>query len=64
MSHKFKHRQRVRLARPGFSDGRSSAGGVYEVVRLLPADQTGEPAYRIKSSNGERAVLESEIAVV
>ena len=64
MSHRFKLRQRVRLARPRFSDGRSGAGGVYEVVRFLPADQTGEPAYRIKSSEGERAVLESEIAVV
>jgi hypothetical protein len=62
MSHKFKLRQRVRLARPRFSDGQSSAGGVYEIVRLLPADQTGEPAYRIKSAGGERAVLESEIA--
>ena len=62
MSHKFKLRQRVRLARPAFSDGRSSGGGVFEVVRLLPSDQTGEPAYRIKSSDGERAVLEREIA--
>jgi hypothetical protein len=64
VSHKFKLRQQVRLTRPAFSDGQSSAGGVYEVVRLLPADQTGVPAYRIKSSNGERAVLESDIAPV
>jgi hypothetical protein len=62
VSHKFKLRQRVRLTRRGFSDGRSSDGGVYEVVRLLPSDQTGVPAYRIKSSNGERAVLETDIA--
>jgi hypothetical protein len=62
MSHKFKLRQRVRLVRPGFSDGRSGSGGVYEIVRLLPADQTGVPAYRIKSGDGERAVLESEVA--
>jgi hypothetical protein len=62
MSHKFKVRQRVRMTRQGFSDGRSSGGGVYEVVRLLPADQTGVPAYRIKSADGERAVLESDIA--
>ena len=63
MSHKFKVRQRVRLARPRFSDGRTGGGGTYEIVRLLPADQTGEPAYRIKSSDGERAVVESDIAV-
>ena len=63
MSHKFKLNQRVRLARPRFSDGRSDAGGTYEIVRLLPADQTGEPAYRIKSPNGERAVVESDIAL-
>ena len=62
MAHKFKLRQRVRLTRQGFSDARSSGGGVYEVVRLLPADQTGVPAYRIKSADGERAVLESDIA--
>jgi hypothetical protein len=64
MSHRFKVRQRVRLARQGFSDPRSSSGGIYEIVRLMPADQTGVPAYRIKSANGERAVLESEIAAV
>ena len=62
MSHKFKVRQRVRLTRQGFSDTRSSSGGVYEVVRLMPADQTGVPGYRIRSANGERAVLESDIA--
>jgi hypothetical protein len=39
MSHKFKVRQQVRLSRPGYSDARSSGGSVYEVVRLLPADQ-------------------------
>lgn len=63
MSHKFKVRQTVRLTRPGFSDSRSSGGGTYEIVRLLPADQTGEPAYRIKSGVNERAVRESEIAL-
>lgn len=60
MSHKFKVRQRVRLSRVGFSDSRTG-GGTYEIVRLLPADQTGEPAYRIKSGLNERAVRESEI---
>jgi len=62
MSHKFKVRQRVRLTPQGFSDARSGGGGIYEIVRLMPADQTGVPAYRIKSANGERAVLESDIA--
>ena len=61
MSHKFQLRQMVRLARFGLSDTRASANGVYEVTRLMPADQTGEVSYRIKSSGGERAVRESEI---
>ena len=62
MSHKYHVRQLVRLARPGFSDSRASSSGIYEVVRLMPADQTGEFSYRIKSSDaGERAVRESEI---
>jgi len=61
MSHKFKVRQMVRLKQPGFSDARTSASGVYEVVRLMPADQAGELSYRIKSGAIERAVRESEI---
>ncbi len=62
MSHKYKLRQLVRLTHPGFSDKRTSASGVYEVTRLMPADQTGEFSYRIKSEGaGERAVRESEI---
>ena len=51
----------VRFARFGFSDTRASASGIYEVTRLMPADQTGEVSYRVKSSGGERAVRESEI---
>ncbi len=61
MSHKYKLRQLVRLTRPGFSDSRMGASDTYEVVRLMPADQTGEPSYRIKSGPNERAVRESEI---
>jgi hypothetical protein len=61
MSHKFKIKQIVRLKQPGFSDARISAGNVYEVVRLMPADQTGEHSYRIRSGMMERAVRESEI---
>jgi hypothetical protein len=62
MSHKYQVRQLVRLVRPGFSGTRTSSSGIYEVVRLMPADETGEFSYRIKSSDaGERAVRESEI---
>jgi len=61
MSHKFKVKQMVRLAQQGFSDSRINATNVYEVVRLMPADQTGELSYRIKSGTIERAVRESEI---
>lgn len=63
MSHKFKVRQMVRLARASYSDGKT-ASGTYEIVRLMPADQTGEPSYRIKSGTTERAVRESEIAAL
>ncbi|HZH51461.1 MAG TPA: hypothetical protein VEZ16_06210 [Microvirga sp.] len=61
MSHKFKIRQTVRLKQPGFSDARANSASVYEVVRLMPADETGEPSYRIKAGTVERAVRESEI---
>lgn len=64
MPHKYHLRQLVRLTRPGFSDSRTSSGGLYQVTRLMPADETGEFSYRIKSSGagaGERAVRESEI---
>jgi hypothetical protein len=63
MSHKYKVNQLVRITHPRISDKRASASGLYEVTRLMPADQTGEVSYRIKSSGfGERAVRESEIA--
>jgi hypothetical protein len=61
MSHKFKVRQMVHLVRAPISDSRAAGGGTYEVVRLMPADQTGEVSYRIKSGATERAVRESEI---
>jgi hypothetical protein len=41
---------------------RASATDLYEVTRLMPADETGEVSYRIRSPQaGERAVRESEI---
>ena len=63
MAHKFKLRQRVRLTRSAYINNATDAGA-YEVVRLMPEDQTGEPSYRIKSQMNERAVRESEIAPV
>jgi hypothetical protein len=51
----------VRLVRAPISDSRASGGGIYEVTRLMPADETGEVSYRIKSGVTERAVHESEI---
>ena len=61
MSHKYKIRQMVRLVRAPMSDSRASGSGVYEVVRLMPANETGEVAYRVRSATTERAVRESEI---
>lgn len=61
MSHKFKVCQTVRLTGFRMPDPRSG-GEVYEVVRLLPEDQAGEPGYRIKAGSIERAVREFEIA--
>jgi hypothetical protein len=63
MSHKYKLRQLVRITHPNFSDKRATTSGIYEVTRLMPADQTGEVSSRVRSSVfGERAVRESEIA--
>jgi hypothetical protein len=64
MSHKYHIRQTVRLRRPGFSDGRIASASSYEVTLLMPSDETGEPAYRIKSGAVERAAREGEIALV
>ncbi|HZW46606.1 MAG TPA: hypothetical protein VFF61_03700 [Microvirga sp.] len=61
MTHKFKIKQMVRLKQSGLADSRIGFAGVYEIVRLMPADQTGELSYRIRSGSMERAVRESEI---
>jgi hypothetical protein len=61
MFHKYRIRQIVRLVRTPISDSRASGSGLYEVTRLMPADETGEVSYRIKSGMTERAVRESEI---
>lgn len=61
MAHKFRVHQKVRYLRSG--PARMTDGDTYEVIRLMPEDQSGEPAYRIKSRTGERAVRESELSV-
>jgi hypothetical protein len=62
MPHKYRPGQLVRLVRVGLSTRDASANDLYEVTRLMPADQAGDVAYRISSSlAGERAVGESEI---
>jgi hypothetical protein len=61
MSHKFKVQQLVRRNGAKLVDSRTGSD-VYEVVRLLPEDQAGEPGYRIRSGPIERAVREFEIA--
>ena len=50
----------VRLNQPALMD-RTSTSSIYEVVRLMPADQSGDFSYRIKAGSTERAVRESEI---
>lgn len=60
MSHKFKIGQRVCRARDGLPQDRG-AGEVFEVLRQMPEDQTGEPSYRIRTEAGERAMRESEL---
>jgi hypothetical protein len=60
MSHKYELRQLVRMAHPNFRDTQSK--GIYEVTRLMPADQSGEVSYRIRSSGAaELAVREHQI---
>ena len=61
MPHKFKCQQTVLLNQLGFADSRQITTTIYEVVRLMPADHTGELSYRIKAGTIERAVRESEI---
>jgi hypothetical protein len=51
----------VRLIRAPISDSRANGSGIYEVTRLMPADETSEVSYRIRSGATERAVRESEI---
>jgi NAD(P)H-flavin reductase len=62
MSQNYQPGQFVRLARTGLSKWDASANDLYEVLRLMPLDQTGEVTYRIKSlMAGERAVRKADI---
>jgi hypothetical protein len=58
--HKFKVGQFVSL----ISSAHRSADprDAYQVVRLMPADETGQLGYRVKMAGTERAVRESEIS--
>ncbi|MGU3664623.1 hypothetical protein ACLBX9_10605 [Methylobacterium sp. A49B] len=60
MSHKFKVGQRVCRPRTGLPEDKG-AGEVFEVLRLMPEDQTGEPSYRIRTQGGERAIREGDL---
>ena len=59
MTHKFKVGQQVHRQL-----GPSAVVELVEVVRLMPEDRSGEPAYRIRTNTGERAVHESELAPI
>jgi hypothetical protein len=60
MSHKFKVGQRVCRAQLGLP-GDKGTSEVFEILRLMPADQTGELSYRIRTETGERAIRESDL---
>ncbi|MGU3543793.1 hypothetical protein [Methylobacterium sp. A52T] len=60
MSHKFKVGERVCRPRPGIP-GDTGEAEVFEILRLMPADQTGEPSYRIRTKTGERAIREGDL---
>ncbi|KAA2236061.1 hypothetical protein F0L46_16815 [Salinarimonas soli] len=65
MSHKYKLNQLVRLTRRVFADRALSTTDVFEITRLMPADQTGEFSYHIKSAAiGERVVRESDLVAL
>lgn len=63
MHHKYKVGQIVRHSNATRLDLRRSISNIFEVVRIMPDDRLGEPLYRIKSSQGERAVREGDIAL-
>jgi hypothetical protein len=63
LSHKFKVGQHVRQSNGGYVYAKSVDGDLFEIVRLLPEDRTGEPSYRVKSAAGERAMQEGDLTL-
>lgn len=61
MEHKFKLRQHVRLVRQG--GGGAQRADVWEIVRLMPSDATGEPSYRILAHGVQRAAREADLQI-
>ncbi len=64
MSHKFKVGQSVRQLGTSYVGSKSIVDGLFEIVRLMPDDRSGEPTYRIRSSGIERAAREGELVSV
>lgn len=61
MSHRFKLNQHVRMTLLAARDAHLFKGDLWEVVRLMPADQTGEPFYRVRCNGVERAAGEHSL---
>lgn len=63
MNHKYAMGQLVHSSGTHFAD---RTDGIYEIVRLMPENSTGELGYRIRhtTSGTQRAVGESEIRAV
>lgn len=60
MKHRYKIHDKVELNKMAFSV-RTTGPEIYEVIRLMPPDVSGEFSYRIKAGSVERAVRESDI---
>ena len=61
MARLFNLNQDVRL-KPTSALAHLSCDGVYEIIRLMPADVAGNFSYRLRSSAGERVALEHDLA--
>ena len=61
MIYNFHLHQIVRLVRAPLAGKRGTVPNEYEVIRLMPADTSGEISYRVRSGLSELAVREHEI---
>ena len=61
MFHKFKLGQRVHLRTGSSLPSNTDSRQVYEIIRLMPANQDGELGYRIRAENTEHAVVERQL---